>query len=1227
MASRILVSEKGNKDDRTYKVYSIDADLTEKELYLLGRRLFADPVTEQFCINSFPFSDNAVEINFRPGVKDNVGGTAREAIGELLGRDFRAAVSSSVIFSGPDIEAKIAELHPNELLHHIRRLDSGSDIYIPKVRLLSNRVRTIRRDLRDDSLLKLSRERVLALNLQEMRAAMSYFNSPSVLESRASLGLANPTDCELEMIAQTWSEHCKHKIFNAEISYSEGGKTRIIDGIFDTFIKSSTKELQGRNPWIISTLWDNAGVVRFNENLNLVLKGETHNSPSGLDPYGGAITGIVGVYRDILGAGMGAEILMGLYGFCTPPPDYSGSLPPKIPPKILLEEIVRGVRDGGNKSGIPTPYGMTFFDEGFLGKPGVYVAAVGRMPAYINGKPSHEKSISEGDLVVVMGGRTGADGIHGATFSSEGLHEGSPSTAVQIGDPIMQKKLMDFQFEARNRNLYNFVTDNGAGGISSSVGESARYCGANGGCEINLDLLLTKYANLAPWQLLVSESQERMTFAVSPSKISEFMQLASEFDVEGSVIGKYTDSGKFTARYKGRAVVHLDMDFLHDGVPKMKLQAEWKHPHYEEPVFHAKDDYTADLLSILSRDNIRSQEWINRQYDHEVQGLSVVKHIVAHDGLSDAVINRVEHGSNEGVVVSMGFNPRLSKIDSFHMASNSLNEAIQRNIAVGGSLDMMWLNDNFCWPNPIYDEKSNPDGKYKLAQLVRANQALHDYALAFNAACISGKDSMSMDGILKAAGESKKVSALPSLLFTLNARMPDVRKAVTMDVKFPGDLVYVIGETRNELGASEYLDMNNFVGNDVPEVDAEELIGRYNKHAEAALRGLIASSHGIYRGGLAVALAQSSFAGDFGIEANFESNLSPEALLFSETAGRFVITVNPENRPAFEKIMGSEASLVGRVREDNSFAIGINGRQVINADISALKAAWRGMIPEGNTDSGDLLYEDAERLASLSFSRTSVRAAVLWGYGINCDAETMHGLEVAGAIPERIHINELISGKKKLSEYDMMFLPGGFSFGDDIASGKVYANKLKVYLEPQVKSFVESGRPVIGVCNGAQIGIKYGMVNEDSQEATFTFNDSGKFECRWVVLEELHKSPFTKGIGSIAVPVAHGEGKFAMTDKGLYEMHGMEQLILQYDGSSYPRNPNGSEDDVAAVSNVKGNVLLMMPHPERNLYFESHPSWTRVRERLVREGKPVPEHGSGVLLLRNAVEYARDCNP
>ena len=954
----------------TIEVYTVAGELTAEELHQAASGPLCDSIIQEFSINR-PLAKNfdwLIEVGFRPGVTDNVGKTAREAIALLLGgtlgeRKINVYTSRQYLLSGTltkaDAERIARDLLANDLIERYQVVgkeefdfQNGLPAVVPQVTGKGDpQLATINLTQLDaKTLLKISQEKLLALNLEEMQTIAKYFADPAVVRARRKMGLdENTTDVELECLAQTWSEHCKHKIFNSKIDYFDGKTKKTINSLFKTYIKGSTariRKAKGKKDFCLSVFVDNAGVIKFNNGYNLVFKVETHNSPAALDPYGAALTGIVGVNRDPFGTGLGAKLIFNTDVFCFASPYHKKKLPPRIlHPRRIYEGVREGVEHGGNKSGIPTVNGSIVFDERFLGKPLVYCGTAGIMPAKINGKPTHEKEIKPGDVITMAGGRIGKDGIHGATFSSEELHEGSPVTAVQIGDPITQKKMTDFLLQARNLGLYRALTDNGAGGLSSSVGEMATY---SGGCEMDLSLAPLKYAGLQPWEILVSEAQERMSLAVDPKKVDKFMELARKMDVEATVLGKFTSSGKFHIRYGEKTVAYLDMDFLHEGVPQMKLVARWKAPKHPEPTFAPPADLGKALKQMLSRLNICSKESVVRQYDHEVQGGSVVKPLVGvcNDGPSDAAVIRPLFDSMEGVVVAHGICPRYSDIDAYWMTACVIDEAVRNAVAVGVDPDHLAGLDNFCWCDPVQSEKT-PDGHFKLAQLVRANMAIFDITTVYGVPCISGKDSMKNDYSI---GRTK-ISVPPTLLYSAIGKIPDVRQAVTMDAKRPQDLVYILGETRDELGGSEWFAKQGAIGNKVPQVEAKTAMKLYRALNKAIRAGLVASCHDCSDGGLGVALAETAFAGGLGLNVNlkdvpYRGKKRDDFILFSETASRFVVTIHPKNQAKFEKLMRSlVAREIGFVSNDGLLQIsGLSGQTIIKEKIGKLKDAWQAPL-------------------------------------------------------------------------------------------------------------------------------------------------------------------------------------------------------------------------------------------------------------------------------------------
>ncbi len=954
---------------RAVHVLTIDADLTERQLERIRLEVFTNPVTQVSSFEPLPFPfDWCVWVGYRPGVRDNPGSTAVEAIQDVLDMQLpqgaHVYTSRRYCITGPDLAAGDAELMAGELLSNdiiqqvrvYSRADwdpaNGIGIIIPSVRLdHTPTVTTIPIDS-DASLKRISDERNLALNANDIPVIRSYFRDPRVQAERKEMGLSDPTDVELEYISQARSDHCNHNTFQGLFRYTdlETGETEELDNLFKTFIQEPTLALKEKKDWVVSVLWDNAGVGRFDADHYYVITGETHNSPSNMEAYGGAITGIVGVYRDPLGTGLGSRLVMGSYGFCTGPRDYNGDLKPRLHPRRLLDGIIEGVRDGGNKSGIPTTFGQVVFDEGYLGKCLVYVTAVGIMPAQTAGRPSELKTTKPGDRVIMCGGRVGKDGIHGVTASSESFSDDTPAGHVQIGDPYTQKKMHDFLLEARDAGLLQFITDNGGGGLSSSVGESARF---SNGCEVWLEKVPLKYSGLDQWEIWVSESQERMTVAVRPEDVDRFMALSEKHAVESTVIGKYKDSGKLHLTYEGKTCAYVDMDLLQSGFPQWEFAAQWRSPEMRglcEPVLGEPADYRQLLGALLASPNLASKEWISRQYDHEVQGGSVVKPLVGaqRDVNSDAAVLRPVLSSCRGLVFAQAMLPMYAAIDARHMTTCTIDEALRRMIAVGADPDHIGGVDNFCWPSIQYDPEKNPDGRFKAAQLVRSCRALAETCLAYGIPLLSGKDSMYVDGHLPGRfGETHKVSALESLQFSTIGVIADIEQTVTMDVKVPGDRVYVLGETRDELGASEYYAFLGCLGSRVPRVHPERFMRTYRALFTAIGSGLAASAHGIYRGGLGVHLAMVAMGGNLGLSvdtANVPSDapLRPDRLLFSETPGRFIVTVSPANAPAFEALFDSgQCACIGEVSEALVLQVAHGPRVLLQAPLSELKTAWK----------------------------------------------------------------------------------------------------------------------------------------------------------------------------------------------------------------------------------------------------------------------------------------------
>jgi phosphoribosylformylglycinamidine synthase len=713
------------------------------------------------------------------------------------------------------------------------------------------------------------------------------------------------------------------------------------EGLYKTYIQAATNTIRkekGDKDICVTVFTDNSGSIIFDDHYLVTHKVETHNSPSALDPFGGALTGIVGVNRDTIGFGLGAKPCINVYGYCVGDPETNPALfrgkdctNPVLPPRQILDGVVRGVGVGGNCSGIPTPQGWCWFDQRYSGKPLVFAGTVGVMPREYDGRKLYEKQAQPGDLVVMTGGRVGKDGIHGATFSSEALDPRSPVTAVQIGDPITQKKFSDVIVkEARDLGLYHSITDNGAGGISCSVAEMAKECN---GCHVYLDRVPLKYPGMAPWEVWISESQERMTLAIPPGKIDAFMELMQRREVEATVIGTFTDSGRCVVESRGSVVMDVGLDFLHDGLPRKHLKTSYTKNQYPEPCIPCPERLDATLLAMLQRKNLCSKEFISIQYDHTVQGGHLLGPVQGAGRVqSDATLTRVVHGSGKGVGLSQGLFPSYTEIDPYRMAAAGIDTAIRGLIAIGVPLDTIAILDNFCW--------CSSDEPERLGQLKLAARGCYEVATAFGTPFISGKDSMFNDfSGYDAENNRVKISVPPTLLISSIGIHPDIGKAVSLDAKIAGDLVYVTGETSEELGGSEYFAHLGYVGNTVPALDPAKVRERYGKLTEAISRELVASAFPVSHGGLGTALAKVAIAGRIGMDLTLPAGLHPDYYLFSESLGRFVVTINPANKRAFERIVGADAMLLGRV---GGSALRITSEKLLlDCAVDELEAAYK----------------------------------------------------------------------------------------------------------------------------------------------------------------------------------------------------------------------------------------------------------------------------------------------
>ncbi|MBN2379015.1 phosphoribosylformylglycinamidine synthase subunit PurL [candidate division WOR-3 bacterium] len=928
-----LLSEEGliSKGLSILRVYFIKTNLSRIEVEEISKELLGDAVSEGIGYGrSQPAGMRALEIWFNPGVSDPESAWIGNHFRERKVPITDVGCATRYLFPSTIPRAKLvrfAERHLfNPLIQHIAvrgedpfPKNSGSRFKIEYVKLAG---------LSDEELCSLSVRRDWHLDIEEMKAISDHFRQAG----------RDPTLTEMETLAQTWSEHCVHKTFNAAF---EVGDEKYSNLLKDTIMEPSRK--LGMD-WCLSMFSDNAGVVEFSEELALAFKVETHNHPSAIEPYGGAATGIGGVIRDVLGTGQGADPILNTDVFCFGPPGFPSRKLPKgvLPPRRILEGVVSGVRDYGNRMGIPTASGMVFFDEAYIANPLVYCGTLGLMP-----RSKVAKKVSTGDAIVLVGARTGRDGIHGVTFASTALAGSSHvkhGSAVQIGNPIEEKLLRDFILKARDNNLIASVTDCGGGGLSSAVGEMTKRYGS----VVDLEKVPLKYIGLIHHEIWISESQERMVVFVHPDKLERFRDLAAEIGIEATKIGEVTEDKILRLHFKGEEVAALDMRFLHSGLPKRRFKLEpvgktsntndRSEPDKEIEVIAPKDLGQA-LLRLLGQISIASKEWVIRQYDHEVQGRTVLKPLLGKglDAPSDATVIQPVLDEKAGVVVSCGLAARYAYLNAYWAAAAAIDEAIRNVIVSGGAPDRIALLDNFC-AGDVGSERI-------LYELVESCRACKDAIEAYRAPFISGKDSLNN---FYSSPKDGKINIPTTLLVSALSIIRDIDKIVSTDFKKPGSRVYLIGDTRVELGASEYFRMHKKLGNVVPRVDMKKAYASYKKLARAISTGLVLAAHDLSDGGLGVAIAEMCLGGGMGARIHLgkipvsESFMRQDYLLFSESQSRILVEIADKDSEAFEKIMkGSCLARIGETTTEPRLVFTDDGRRTFaTASVDEIRAAW-----------------------------------------------------------------------------------------------------------------------------------------------------------------------------------------------------------------------------------------------------------------------------------------------
>ncbi len=897
---------------RTARVYRLEGT-TEAEAQRLATSLLAESIDQIYTLNKPLITDTpqVIEVAYKPGVMNPEAASIMKAAQDL-GVDLAAADSSTEYgFYGSvgteEINAVVNRLLVNKIVERVvtekpeTLIISGESGQADEVPLVS---------ASQEQLMALSKDK-LFLDLTEMQVVQAYFDKLD----------RNPTDCELEIIAARWSEHCGHKTFNAKV---------IVDGVekppLFTRITETAKQYFGDE--VISAFDDNSGVMRFYEGQAICGKVETHNSPSAIEPYGGAMTGSGGVFRDILGTGQGAKVIISTDMFCFAPSDLDpAKLPPgTLHPDYLQRRVVAGVRDYGNRMGIPTNNGSIHYHEDFRAKPTVIVGSYGIIPE----NRAQKGQAKVNDLVVAIGGRTGRDGIHGATFSSGEMTDRTinvNSSAVQIGNAIEEKRMADAIVEARDKDLIRAITDCGAAGFSSAVGEM----GENTGVTVDIAKAPLKYPGLAPWEIWLSESQERMVTAIDPSKIEEFLAVCKKNNVEATVLGKFDGSNKLTVKYGKQTVADLDYDFLKNGLPQRVMTAHWEKSQSNEATPELPTDWTDTLKRVLSHGNVASKEPIVRQYDHGVQGTNALPPFSGEnfDGPNDAVVLTPILGKPYGLVKSHGMNPILNRIDPYWGSVWATAEAMANYVAVGGDPDQAVLVNNYIWPFP--DEES-------MGSLDRSVDAVVDSMNALQRPVVSGKDSLSSTY----RGKDGQVIKIPPVLcMSVFGKIPDVERTVTSDIKREGSSIYLVGKLDANMGGSTYYDINGLVGDEVPKVDLGTLPQVLRGVHQAIKSGEVLACHDISEGGVVSAVAEMAFGGDCGVQLELDESMQrPDIFLFNETAGAFIVEV--QDAEAANRLFGNLPHMaLGKTTQDKVINVKVGANDLFAVSTNELKQAWQ----------------------------------------------------------------------------------------------------------------------------------------------------------------------------------------------------------------------------------------------------------------------------------------------
>jgi phosphoribosylformylglycinamidine synthase subunit PurSL len=918
----------GVQDVRSRRGYLLAAELPEAQVRAFAKAVLCDPVIDQFVVHAPgasgqqpPPGMQMIAVVPRAGVTDPVAHSVQKALADMQLPAVTAGTYRAYDVRGTVDPQRLLQVAKKALANDVvqdvllNALPQGLPGASPAPDLAVHPIPLAHLDTA--GLERLSKEGGLALDGAEMTVIQRHFQQ---------LGRA-PSRLELETLAQTWSEHCKHKTLTGNVHF-EG---RLIENLLKSTIAKVTHTLA--RDFCVSVFVDNAGIIQFDDQDSVCIKVETHNRPSAIEPFGGAGTGVGGVIRDVLGTGLGARPIASTDVFCFAPPNLAQAQLPAgcMHPLSLLKGVVSGVRDYGNPMGIPTVNGSVHFDENFVGNPLVYVGNIGILPT-----ARAHKQAKVGDVVVALGGRTGRDGIHGATFSSLELHtdsEKQSSGAVQIGDPITERKVMDAVLRCADEDLFSAITDCGAGGFSSAVGEMAEGIGA----VIELAGAPLKYLGLAPWEIWISEAQERMVLAVPKPKLDRLLQVCREEACEATVLGHFTGDQRLVVKFGGTTHADLDLHFLHKGLPVRVQHASYQPPTLSEPKLPPEPDAGAALLAVMADYGVCSKEWIIRQYDHEVQAGSAGKPLcgVREDGPADAAVLAPKLGSRRGLVIGNGLNPRYSRIDPAAMAECALDEAMRNVVATGGDPDYTVILDNYCWGNT-----RDPQA---LGELVRATEAVCDLAICYRTPFVSGKDSLHNE--FRAGDRTIRIPGC--ILITAMSVIADVTRTLTTDLKRAGSLLVLVGTTKDELGGSVYYKTKGELGRNVPRVHKQAGLDLLRAVHRALGARCALAAHDLSEGGLGAAVAEMGIGGKLGAEVDLakvhgSTGLRPEQILFSESQSRILLEVAPDRLADLQANLHQVPfAVIGQVTKEPMLVF-THGRQpVARLELAAVEAAWK----------------------------------------------------------------------------------------------------------------------------------------------------------------------------------------------------------------------------------------------------------------------------------------------